>query len=1367
MFGDREKYCSDRTLSCFKSRRHLPTNDTLDQFPLNNPEHSGITHVLQNRRSQEFKKDFGESREEEALAIEKKDIGKVICVVTNIKKKVRDNWFPGLIVAPTSQSSVKTNFIENHLVRSFKDGKYYTVSKKEITEYTKEIGTKVENPTLKIAVKKANFYLDNDELPPHWDRDFLFGVDKICTATNDCNNFDEEESIEEKDYFVAQLFKFMDDRETPLNQTPMINEKDVDLFKLFKIVNNCGGYNKVDRCNQWVYVSVKAGHEQQSFLSVKHFYQKYLYSFENFYRKLGCTMLNHKRKARSRNSFSRSIIRDIDKALPSTSSIIDKSNSAKNKLNNKKKKDSTGTKEVVKTIKVEEICQKSNGETSKKDEISNKILHKKKSVTWDPNIIEIKNSVKNFKIKKELKEIDTDILDDVQIVEDKTVEKEKIAIIKSENIELLNTSESKADEVQTKTFLNITVFKNSKRGGLYFFKPDISSERKFSGVPKATKKKKNIRKKTSKNNIIVVNVKVETFNENSTVVVGDDLLVYYNQYEFYEAKVLKIYNNYGVMKYYIHYIGWTLRYNEWIDISRIEFKIIGFTEELEGHNNIDSSKISLPEQTNLDSKKVLSTSSRTRRSAVIPIKSYSLRTKTPYDRTRPTRACTLSNQPFFHILDNYDSETEYSERTVESFKQYSKKKTIKNEPDVVIKPKPLKTNNQKKNLCLKTSLNKNMFLQRNLSSKPKLSGFKICDNKSEEIKIREQDTLKPLLDLNFMIPSQNYSAKSNADNENVEVQYESKISDVTIFEPKITPNHLFLEDNVRKNLDKMSESSKNLNEEIRINAKRLTVTKKLKNFNTIYYSSSSEVEEQNEFKKVTKVISSSLDDKSDKSRISGPDFYLNKIRSDMKEPMLISTNSNNDNIKKTNNLNQQLKIKVSKSYEPITDVYEYKESESCNFDDISSDIDSSKLSNSEKLDELPKVIHSSAQVEVINKNKSTVPFFPILYSMDSFDNKIGIKINENLNHINKIHDSNAHNESDYIYDNDDDDDDDDDEDESRLVIVEDPDYESDENIQAQSLSPLPSSIHPNELEFKSLYPIKKNNTSLVDTDDESIRNDLITSVQMSSYSKSYGYEVDKSMVLPELQFREKMVDKNVLDNTLVIENNHYVAEYDIYKPSTSKGLFHSISQPSTSKDGCYETSTSGDAKNKSFVAKQAFNNMIFDTNIPCKSNLLNHNIPSTNEYNFYENSIPSTSKQFYNPEADVNSIPFYEETIPDSSASKLAEQYEQENTIRIFGKFNNNEIEAILGMCAMSQTCHMPMVITANVIEKKTEENTNTHQNENLRPTKNHGTNMNEPSVTGIVKLSEKSLFKRSTSNSPKQSSKRQKSSSATASNHF
>lgn len=51
----------------------------------------------------------------------------------------------------------------------------YTVPKKEATEFTKELVNKVENSTLKVAVEKALLFLEKNELPPHWDRDSLFG----------------------------------------------------------------------------------------------------------------------------------------------------------------------------------------------------------------------------------------------------------------------------------------------------------------------------------------------------------------------------------------------------------------------------------------------------------------------------------------------------------------------------------------------------------------------------------------------------------------------------------------------------------------------------------------------------------------------------------------------------------------------------------------------------------------------------------------------------------------------------------------------------------------------------------------------------------------------------------------------------------------------------------------------------------------------------------------------------------------------------------------------------------------------------------------------------------------------------------------
>jgi len=72
------------------------------------------------------------------------------------------------------------------------------------------------------------------------------------------------------------------------------------------------------------------------------------------------------------------------------------------------------------------------------------------------------------------------------------------------------------------------------------------------------------------------------------------------------------------------------------------------------------------------------------------------------------------------------------------------------------------------------------------------------------------------------------------------------------------------------------------------------------------------------------------------------------------------------------------------------------------------------------------------------------------------------------------------------------------------------------------------------------------------------------------------------MVLPKLKFREEIVE----EDTLVIKNNSYVAEYDIHKPSTSKGLFDLIYQPGSSKDSSHATNTSNHTKNSFFVTKQ-------------------------------------------------------------------------------------------------------------------------------------------------------------------------------------
>ncbi len=204
-------------------------NDPLLLVNLSSSARNNVTtNVVRDENSDEEEKQPKVEREE--------DMGKVVCVEIGDKKKTKDNWFPGLVVAPNAQDSVKIDVEDEYLVRSFKDGRYYTVPKSETAEFTREIGHKVDNPTLKQAVEKALYFLDKDDLPPHWDRDQLFGMAGFPSDidASDTDSTDDEPR-EEKDHFVAQLYKFMDDRGTPINKGPVISSKDVDLYKLFKV----------------------------------------------------------------------------------------------------------------------------------------------------------------------------------------------------------------------------------------------------------------------------------------------------------------------------------------------------------------------------------------------------------------------------------------------------------------------------------------------------------------------------------------------------------------------------------------------------------------------------------------------------------------------------------------------------------------------------------------------------------------------------------------------------------------------------------------------------------------------------------------------------------------------------------------------------------------------------------------------------------------------------------------------------------------------------------------------------------------------------------------------------------------------------
>jgi len=106
-------------------------------------------------------------------------------------------------------------------------------------------------------------------------------------------------------------------------------------------------------------------------------------------------MLNYPRGGRLHSRFSRSLIRDVDKALPSTSSATDKNKCAKNESNNKKDNESAVDKKLAKAIQAEAKLLKNNEKTSKKGDkkkdVPNSTSRNKQSVKWDPDLTETKD----------------------------------------------------------------------------------------------------------------------------------------------------------------------------------------------------------------------------------------------------------------------------------------------------------------------------------------------------------------------------------------------------------------------------------------------------------------------------------------------------------------------------------------------------------------------------------------------------------------------------------------------------------------------------------------------------------------------------------------------------------------------------------------------------------------------------------------------------------------------------------------------------------------------------------------------------------------------------------------------------------------
>lgn len=595
VFDDGDITTLRRTALCLKSGRHFAESETLDQLPLTHPEHFG-NPVIGGRRGRRSRQAQDESSDDEdspprgnrdsASNMGGKDgvetepeIGRVVCVELGDKKK-KDNWFPGLVVAPTAQATVRIRVRDDYLVRSFKDARYYTVPKKEATEFTKELVNKVENSTLKVAVEKALLFLEKNELPPHWDRDSLFG-NSVSSGNSDSDreldsDSSDDEPREEKDHFVAQLYKFMDDRGTPINNCPMIGSEDIDLYRLFRAVYKLGGYNRVTNQNQWKSITRRLSFAMQNSPSthnlVKQAYKKFLHSFEDFYRKLGCTMVNHPRGSTRKQRPGRSLIRDKDRNTP----IPPPAQVPKNEKEEDEKKPQEDEKKDKKEIKKEQLKEEEL-KVKKKDDLEEIGSGHESDINVEADP-ETSSSEKSQKASPQPASLSSRTkLKSKDDAKKKVIEKKKSEVKKQEKKDekvkeeeaTKTRSKSKDDTVKNKASSEAretrTPSRESERRALTKQRRLTDEELKRRG-----RKRKEYEAEKSRND--------EQPSESAPcykgpVELGDRLKVYYGPTHeskvTYEAKIINMRKDGTEPIYLVHYTGWNTRYDEWINPSRI------------------------------------------------------------------------------------------------------------------------------------------------------------------------------------------------------------------------------------------------------------------------------------------------------------------------------------------------------------------------------------------------------------------------------------------------------------------------------------------------------------------------------------------------------------------------------------------------------------------------------------------------------------------------------------------------------------------------------------------------------------------------------------------------------------------------------
>uniref|UniRef100_UPI00398F1EED AT-rich interactive domain-containing protein 4B isoform X2 n=1 Tax=Pristiophorus japonicus TaxID=55135 RepID=UPI00398F1EED len=315
VFDDGDERTLRRTSLCLKGERHFAESETLDQLPLTNPEHFGTPvigkksnrgrrsnpiykaesssskcdHPVQLKSPDEEESSSSSDEDDEDRRLSDELIGKIVCVECTNGDKRKTSRYPALVISPDCSDEVTVKK-DSVLVRSFKDGKFVAVPRKDIAEFNSEMASKYD-AAMKEALDQALEFLKSGAIPNNWKTELK---EESSSSEEEERDEEEESSEEEEDVepfpeerenFLQQLYKFMEDRGTPINKRPVLGYRDLNLFKLYRLVHELGGFDSIESGAVWKQVYQDLGipvMNSAAGYNVKCAYRKYLCGFEDY-----------------------------------------------------------------------------------------------------------------------------------------------------------------------------------------------------------------------------------------------------------------------------------------------------------------------------------------------------------------------------------------------------------------------------------------------------------------------------------------------------------------------------------------------------------------------------------------------------------------------------------------------------------------------------------------------------------------------------------------------------------------------------------------------------------------------------------------------------------------------------------------------------------------------------------------------------------------------------------------------------------------------------------------------------------------------------------------------------------------------------